>query len=193
MLLRFLTSRFMSLPYDGQALPHTQAFIRFMMSEETNRKRGAGKAVKMAPQRERTCLEQGLKLDLVQLARRGFIKFGANIGPRCIQWQLSGEVIGSGIITADMSGSDFGWLQINMENFQQCVQLILMPRHFGGGQWYFVCSELNRPASVLWRPPGALLAIEVSAPAGDPLQELFEEIDALNRKRIYKQVPNEPA
>jgi hypothetical protein len=36
-------------------------------------------------------------------------------------------------------------------------------------------------------------AIEVSAPAGDPLQELFEEIDALNRKRIYKQVPHEPA
>jgi hypothetical protein len=36
-------------------------------------------------------------------------------------------------------------------------------------------------------------AIEVSAPAGDPLQELFEEIDALNRKRTYKQVPNEPA
>jgi hypothetical protein len=35
-------------------------------------------------------------------------------------------------------------------------------------------------------------AIEVSAPAGDPLQELFDEIDALNRKRIYKQVPNEP-
>jgi hypothetical protein len=35
--------------------------------------------------------------------------------------------------------------------------------------------------------------VEVSAPAGDPLQELFEEIDALIRKRIYKQVPNEPA
>jgi hypothetical protein len=35
--------------------------------------------------------------------------------------------------------------------------------------------------------------MEVSAPAGDPLQELFEEIDALNRKRIYKQVANEAA
>jgi hypothetical protein len=33
--------------------------------------------------------------------------------------------------------------------------------------------------------------MEVSAPAGDPLQELFEEIDALNWKRIYKQ--HEPA
>ena len=36
-------------------------------------------------------------------------------------------------------------------------------------------------------------AVEVSAPAGDPLQELFDEIDALNSKRIYKQVPHEPA
>jgi hypothetical protein len=36
-------------------------------------------------------------------------------------------------------------------------------------------------------------AVEVSAPAGDPLQELFDEIDTLNRKRIYKQVPHEPA
>src|SRR5450432_1442980 len=85
-------------------------------------------------------------------------KVWREVGPRGIQWNdgMSGEVTASGIITADMTGSDFGWLQINMDNFQQSVELILMPRHFGGGQWYFVCSELNRPASVLWRPPGAL-------------------------------------
>ena len=90
----------------------------------------------MARPRERVCLEQGLKLDLVRLARHGLIRLGANVGPRSIQWNdgTSGEVIASGVITADMSGSDFGWLQINMENFQQCVELILMPRHFGGGQ-----------------------------------------------------------
>jgi hypothetical protein len=113
----------------------------------------------MARPRERVCLEQGLKLDLVKLGRQGLIEFGANVGARGIRWQdgMSGEVIASGVITADMSGSDFGWLQINIgDDFQQCVQLILMPRHFGGGQWYFVCSALNRPATVLWRPPGAL-------------------------------------
>jgi hypothetical protein len=79
----------------------------------------------MVRPRERVCLEQGLKLDLVRLARRGFIQFGANVGPRDIQWKkrLSGEVIASGVITADMSGSDFGWLQINMEDFQQCSSL----------------------------------------------------------------------
>ena len=41
----------------------------------------------MARPRERVCLEQGLKLDLVQLARGGFIRFGANVGRRRIQWQ----------------------------------------------------------------------------------------------------------
>jgi hypothetical protein len=112
----------------------------------------------MARQRERICLEQGLKLDLVQLARRGSIQSGSNLGPRRIQWtdRMSGELIATGVITADLRGSDSGWLQINMEHFQQCFQLILMPRHFGGGQWYFLCSGLDRPASVLWRPPGAL-------------------------------------
>jgi hypothetical protein len=37
-------------------------------------------------------------------------------------------------------------------------------------------------------------AIEVSAPAGDPLQLLFEELDALSRKTDrYKQEPQRPA
>jgi hypothetical protein len=26
---------------------------------------------------------------------------------------------------------------------------------FGGHQWYFICPVTGRPASVLWRPPGA--------------------------------------
>ena len=37
-------------------------------------------------------------------------------------------------------------------------------------------------------------AMEISAPAGDPLQLLFEEIDALSRKTDrYKQYPKGPA
>jgi hypothetical protein len=38
-------------------------------------------------------------------------------------------------------------------------------------------------------------AMEVAAPAGDPLDPLLllmEEIDAISRKRTYKQVPNAP-
>src|SRR5450631_1551903 len=44
MLLRFLTSRFMSLSYDGQALPHAQAFIRFMMTRTMDSSENAGTA-----------------------------------------------------------------------------------------------------------------------------------------------------
>jgi hypothetical protein len=39
-------------------------------------------------------------------------------------------------------------------------------------------------------------SVEVAAPEGDPLDPLrllMEEIDAISRKRTYKQVPNEPA
>jgi hypothetical protein len=36
-------------------------------------------------------------------------------------------------------------------------------------------------------------AMEISAPAGDPIKMLFDEIDALDRKRNYTQAPNEPA
>jgi hypothetical protein len=47
------------------------------------------------------------------------------------------------------------WMAADQHGRLSAMQLTLMPRHFGGGQWYFVCSEQNRPVSVLWRPPGA--------------------------------------
>ena len=59
--------------------------------------------------RQRVCLQDGLKLDLNRLARKGFVKTGANIGARGIKWTHSyrGE-IASGMISADMSGRDGG-------------------------------------------------------------------------------------
>jgi hypothetical protein len=49
------------------------------------------------------CLQDGLKLDLNRLARKGFVRHGANIGVRGITWTHSywGE-IASGTISADM-------------------------------------------------------------------------------------------
>ena len=57
----------------------------------------------MSRPRERVCLQDGVKLDLNQLARKGFIKPGANIGVRGITWTHSywGE-IANGLITTDM-------------------------------------------------------------------------------------------
>lgn len=106
--------------------------------------------------RERVCLQDGLKLDLNRLARTGFIRRGANIGVRGIGWTHSywGEVA-SGIISADMSGTDRGWLRVRIGTLDQRIELVTRPRHFGGHQWYFLCPATYRLASVLWKPAGA--------------------------------------
>ncbi len=110
----------------------------------------------MSRPRQRVCLQDGLKLDLNQLAQKGFIKPGANIGVRGIAWTSSrwGE-IASGLITADMSGDETGWFRIKIGSLEQRIILFPRPRHFGGRQWYFVCPATNRLASVLWKPAGA--------------------------------------
>jgi hypothetical protein len=106
--------------------------------------------------RERVCLQDGLRLDLNRLARNGFIKFGSNVGARGIRWTHSywGEIV-SGIISADMSRQSEGWLRIQLGSLDQRIILVPRSRHFGGRQWYFMCPVRNRPASVLWKPPGA--------------------------------------
>lgn len=110
----------------------------------------------MPRSRSRVCLQDGLKLDLNRLVRRGFVCPGANIGGRGIEWSHSywGHVA-SGIITADLCGDSHGWLCIQTGSLSQRIILEKLARHFGGGQWYFLCPIRNRLASVLWRPPGA--------------------------------------
>jgi hypothetical protein len=105
---------------------------------------------------QRVRLESGLKLNLNSLARRGFIKPGALTGPIGIAWtgKYTGDEIASGLITADMSSIQ-GWFSIQLGHLDQRIMLTTKRRHFGGRQWYFVCPYTNRPASVLWKPPGA--------------------------------------
>ena len=106
--------------------------------------------------RYRACLQDGLKLDLNALARRGFIKFGANIGARGISWSNSHQgAIASGIITADMTDPSHAWFRIAIGGFVQQIALVSRPRHFGGRQWFFQCPATHRLATVLWKPPGA--------------------------------------
>lgn len=106
--------------------------------------------------RQRVNLQDGLKLDLNQLARKGFIRRGANIGVQGIAWTTNyhGE-IATGLITADLSGDAIGWFRIKIGNLDQQIMLVARSRHFGGKQWYFVCPMTNELASVLWKPPGA--------------------------------------
>jgi hypothetical protein len=106
--------------------------------------------------RYRICLQDGLKLDLNHLARKGFIKFGANIGARGISWSSPhrGEVA-SGVITADMTDPSHAWFRIAIGQFAQQIALASRPRHYGGCQWFFVCPVTGGLATVLWKPPGA--------------------------------------
>ena len=110
----------------------------------------------MARNRQRVCLQDGLKLDLNRLARRGFIKFGANIGPRGIVWNHSyWEEVERGVISADMTSPRDAWLKVQLGESIQRIALTSRVRHFGGRQWFFVCPATGRRATVLWKPPGA--------------------------------------
>jgi hypothetical protein len=106
--------------------------------------------------RYRACLQDGLKLDLNHLARKGFIKFGANLGARGISWSNfhQGEVAG-GVITADMTDLSHAWFRIAIGQLAQQITLVSRPRHYGGCQWFFLCPVTGGLANVLWMPPGA--------------------------------------
>ena len=106
--------------------------------------------------RHRACLQDGLKLDLNHLARKGFIKFGANIGARGISWSNSRQAeIARGVISADMTNPDHAWFRLAIGSFAQQITLVSRPRHLGGRQFFFLCPVMGGLATVLWKPPGA--------------------------------------
>jgi hypothetical protein len=107
--------------------------------------------------RYRACLQDGLKLDLNELARNGSIKFGTNTSPRRILWSSSYQgLIARGAISADMTNSTNAWFRIAVGGSVQRISLQSRPRHFGGRQWFFVCPVTGGLATVLWKPPGAM-------------------------------------
>jgi len=107
--------------------------------------------------RQRACLQDGLKLDLNKLARRGLVRRGASTGPLLIRWFSTywDEEIASARISSSLVGEFEGWFRIQIGTCDQTIILVPKARHYGGHQWYFVCPVMNRCASVLWRPPGA--------------------------------------
>jgi hypothetical protein len=110
----------------------------------------------MARRRERIPLENGLKLELNSLVRQGlnqarpFIVGSITFGPRWV-----GDAATKGILAIKFSNAATGSLVLSLGPLEQRIDLVAVPRHFGGAQWYFVCPVLGRRASVLWMPPGA--------------------------------------
>src|SRR5262245_18719999 len=100
----------------------------------------------------RVRLENGLKLDLNELVREGFVSPGAATGPIGISWtsDYSGD-LASALIWADMRESP-GLFRIKIGEFDQEIRLKTSARHLGGHQWYFICPTTGRAVSVLWKP-----------------------------------------
>jgi hypothetical protein len=103
----------------------------------------------MPRDRQRLTLEGGPKLDLAKLIPSGSGKPDSRI--QCVLTYGSGETI-----TAVLKPSDYGGLlELSFQGRQQSFILVSYPRHFGGLQWYAVCSRTGRRVRVLYRPLGA--------------------------------------
>lgn len=112
---------------------------------------------RMARPRQRVRLEDGLRLDLNKLVREGFWPRGNASLTVGTQWTSNRQgVLASALITLQKHEEDRGSLKIVMiGKFEQRLDLIAEPRHFGGRQWYFRCPITGGKCSVVWLPPGA--------------------------------------
>jgi hypothetical protein len=110
----------------------------------------------MPRDRERVCLEAGLKLDINKLPRRLFIPEVGVVSHETICWTKSytGELVAHALISTQVQSERGGWLRIQMAELDQWIDLVSQPRHFGGRHWYFRCVCTPR-CSVLWMPPGS--------------------------------------
>jgi hypothetical protein len=82
----------------------------------------------MPRSRQRTCLQQGLRLDINLLARRGLIVPGSVTGLNAIRWVDSNdEMIASGWISADMEGDAEGSFCIRIGDLDQQIPLVALP------------------------------------------------------------------
>lgn len=109
----------------------------------------------MGRPRERIQLEDGLKLDLNKLR----VKATAQGGPtqRIICWEprYSGDARTIGLLICLLASATRGSMRLLLRSPDQSIDLVALPRHFGGSQWFFLCPVTGCRASVLWMPPGA--------------------------------------
>jgi hypothetical protein len=111
---------------------------------------------------QRMPLELGLRLNINELLRDGFIEPSQTTQLKDFYWlDDDGEVRANGQIAADMtkgataiSAACYGTMRIVADWINQTICLVGHPRHFGDQQWYFICPITNTRVAVLWSPPG---------------------------------------
>jgi hypothetical protein len=109
----------------------------------------------MARPRKRIELEAGFKLNLNVLRSQGIARTGP-AGCASISWapRYLCDAPTSGLLIWSFSSASCGSMWLRLGTLKQSIDLVALPRHFGGAQWYFVCPVTGCRASVLWMPPG---------------------------------------
>jgi hypothetical protein len=100
-------------------------------------------------------LEDGLKLDLNRLVRRGLMLGGpVLVGALAFGARGAAGAAYNGFFVLILPTENHGSLTLGLGALTQKVALVAKPRHFGGQQWYALCPINGSRVSVLWMPPG---------------------------------------
>jgi hypothetical protein len=108
----------------------------------------------MARPRKRVTLEDGLKLDLNRLRVQATSQGGTTQHVICWNPRYSGDARTIGLLVWRFSSAMRGSMRLLVHSLDQSIDLVALPRNFGGMQWYFVCPMTGLRASVLWMPAG---------------------------------------
>jgi hypothetical protein len=108
----------------------------------------------MGRPRKRIPLEDGLKLDLNKLRVQAISQGETTQQVICWHPRYSGGGRTIGLLSCRVAGANRGSMRLLLPSLDQSIDLVALPRHFGGQQWYFRCPMTGRRSSVLWMPPG---------------------------------------
>jgi hypothetical protein len=72
---------------------------------------------------QRVCLQEGLRLNLNRLIRRGIVRPGARAGPHFIRWTNNDTCE----ITSNLCGRKEGWFRFEADGLDQWIGLVLVP------------------------------------------------------------------
>jgi hypothetical protein len=109
----------------------------------------------MARPRERIPLEDGLKIDLNKLRLQAVLQGETTQQVICWEPRYSGDARTIGLLVWRFYSVTRGSMRLRLGALKQSIDLVGLPRNYGGVQWYFLCPFLRQRASVLWMPPGA--------------------------------------
>lgn len=113
----------------------------------------------------RAVIENGLRLDLAYLRRKGLFVPDGVPHQQHLAWTTSDGETRASIGMSYSTGEDGGWLRLKYTvtsyhqdepiRVEETFQLVKRPQPFGGFRWFVLCPQLQTLCRVLYKPPGA--------------------------------------